>query len=352
MSKKIEALKTKGLNFESVVVQESIVFVLVARELHGETREEQPEEVKSMLQEFKDVFPEELPDHLPPMCDIQQAIDFVPGATLPNLPHYKMSPAEHAKLQRQVEELLRKGFVRESMSPCAVPALLTSKKDGTWRMCVNSRAINKITVKYRFPIPRLDDKLDIMAGATIFSKIDLKSGYHQIRVRSSDKWKTAFKTKDGLYEWTVMHFGLSNALNTFMRVMTQVLKPFMGKFLVVYFDDILIYSKSREQHFDHLTQVCTTLRKENVYGNLKKCSFFTDRVVFLGFIVSFEGVSADPQKVQAIVEWPEPRNIHEIRSFHGLASFYRRFIKGFSTIMALITDYMKQGEFVWTKAAA
>jgi hypothetical protein len=179
----------------------------------------------------------------------------------------------------------------------------------------------------------------------------LKSGYHQIQIRSGDEWKMAFKTKDGLYEWLVMPFELSNAPSTFMRVMTQVLRPFMGKFVVVYFDDILIYSKSKDQHLTHLEQVCTALRKENLYANLKKCSFFTDKVIFLGFVVFSGGVSAYPQKIKAIVNWPEPKNIHEVRSFHGLTTFYWRFICGFSTIMAPIIDCMKQGKFKWSKVA-
>lgn len=187
--------------------------------------------------------------------------------------------------------------------------------------------------------------LDMMTSATIFSKIDLKSGCHQIRVRPGDEWKTAFKTKDGLYEWLVMPFGLTNAPSTFMRVMTQVLRPFMGKFLVVYFDDILIYSTLQEQHLSHLKQVCTVLRAEKLFANLKKCSFMSSEVIFLGFVVSSEGMKVDPEKVKAIVSWPAPTNIHEVRSFHGLATFYHRFIRGFSSITAPLTDCMKKGEF-------
>jgi hypothetical protein len=307
-----------------------------------------PSVISHLLQDFKDVFPEETPTGLPPLRGIEHQIDLIPGAALPNRPPYRTNPEETKEIQRQVQALLDKGYVRESLSPCAVPVILVPKKDGTWRMCVDCRAINNITVRYRHPIPRLDDMLDELSGSIIFSKIDLRSGYHQIRMKIGDEWKTAFKTKFGLYEWLVMPFGLTNAPSTFMRLMNHVLRAFIGKFVVVYFDDILIYSKTLEEHAEHIQQVLNVLRKEKLYANLEKCTFCTDQVVFLGFVVSGQGIQVDESKVAAIKEWPTPENVSQVRSFHGLAGFYRRFVKDFSTIAAPLNELTKKGvAFEW-----
>ena len=216
-------------------------------------------------------------------------------------------------------------------------------------MSTDSRALNKITVRYRFPMPRLDDLLDQLSGSAIFSKIDLKSGYHQIRIRPCDEWKTALKTREGLFEWMVMPFGLFDAPSTFMRVMNQIFRLYIGKFVAVYFDDILIYSASTEEHIQHLRKVLTILRQEQFYAAMKKCVFTTPSVLFLGYVVSKEGIQVDQSKVATIKNWPQPKTITEVRSFHGLASFYRRFIPHFSSVMAHVTDCMKGKQFSWTK---
>ncbi|KAL1189304.1 RNA-directed DNA polymerase-like protein [Cardamine amara subsp. amara] len=310
-----------------------------------------PSEMTNLLQECSDVFPEEIPQGLPPIRGIEHQIDFVPGSFLPNRPAYRTNPVETKELQKQISKLMEKGHIRESVSPCAVPVLLVPKKDGSWRMCVDCRAINNITVKYRHPIPRLDDMLDELHGSSIFSKIDLKSGYHQIRMKEGGEWKTVFKTKHGLYEWLVMPFGLTNASSTFMRLMNHVLRAYIGLFVVVYFDDILIYSRSLDEHTEHVKMVLDTLRKETLFANFKKCTFCTDNVVFLGFVVSADGIKVDEAKVKAIKEWPSPKTVGEVRSFHGLDGFYRRFVRNFSTIAAPLTEVIKKDVgFKWEEA--
>jgi hypothetical protein len=338
-------------DINELIASTSVAYTLVCKDALISIQDMQhslPPVVANILQEYSDVFPSEIPAGLPPIRGIEHQIDLIPGASLPNRAPYRTNPEETKEIQRQVQELLDKGYVRESLSPCAVPVILVPKKDGTWRMCVDCRAINNITIRYRHPIPRLDDMLDELSGATVFSKVDLRSGYHQIRMKLGDEWKTAFKTKFGLYEWLVMPFGLTNAPSTFMRLMNEVLRAFIGKFVVVYFDDILIYSKTMDEHLDHLRAVFNALRDARLFGNLEKCTFCTDRVSFLGYVVTPQGIEVDQAKVEAIQGWPVPKTITQVRSFLGLAGFYRRFVKDFSTIAAPLNELTKKGvPFSW-----
>ncbi|KAK1628431.1 hypothetical protein QYE76_002746 [Lolium multiflorum] len=331
----------------------TIHYVLICKGLSSETNDltNIPSSLLSLLKEFQDVFPDELPHGLPPLRGIEHRIDLIPGAPLPNRAAYRTNPEDTKEIQRQIQDLLAKGYVRESLSPCAVPVILVPKPDETQQMCMDCRPINAITVRYRHPIPRLDDMLDELSGATIFSKIDLRSGYHQIRMAIGDEWKTAFKTKLGLYEWLVMPFGLSNAPSTFMRLMNHILRPLIGKSVVVYFDDILIYSKNLEDHVQHVREVLCILRHEKLFANLPKCHFAQNKLVFLGFVVSANGIEVDSSKVEAIHNWPTPTNVGQVRSFHGLAGFYRRFVKDFSTIACPLNELTKKNvPFVWGKA--
>ncbi|KAK1685676.1 hypothetical protein QYE76_046524 [Lolium multiflorum] len=310
-----------------------------------------PPAVANLLQEFIDVFPQDVPPGLPPIRGIEHQIDLIPGASLPNRAPYRTNPEETKEIQRQIQVLQDKGYIRESLSPCAVPIILVPKKDGSSRMCTDCRSINNITIRYRHPIPRLDDMLDELSGSIMFSKVDLRSGYHQIRMQLGDEWKTAFKTKFGLYEWLVMPFGLTNAPSTFMRLMNEVLRAFIGRFVVVYFDDILIYSKSLEEHLDHLRVVFNALRDARLYGNLEKCTFCTNRVAFLGYVVTAQGIEVDPAKIEAIENWPQPKTVTQVRSFLGLAGFYRRFVKDFGSIAAPLNELTKKDvPFVWGDA--
>jgi hypothetical protein len=198
---------------------------------------------------------DELHNSLPPIKSIIHHIEFIPGVGLPKKESYRLTPRENEEVKSQVQELLDKGLVREILSPCIVPNVLSQKKDGGWRMSTDLRTIKKITIKYRFPLPRMDSLMDFLSGANLFSQIDLKRGYHQIRMREGDEWKTTFKTNEGLYEWIVMPFVLTNSPNTFMRQMNEILKDFIGKFVVVYLDDILVFSGTKEEHLSHLTLV-------------------------------------------------------------------------------------------------
>ncbi|TYK07886.1 ty3-gypsy retrotransposon protein [Cucumis melo var. makuwa] len=277
-----------------------------------------------VVRDDPNVFPKELPG-LPPHREVEFAIELEPGTVPISRAPYRMAPVELKELKVQLQELLDKGFIRPSVSPWGAPVLFVKK--------------------------RMDQCTYALTGATVFSKIDLRSGYHQLRIKDGDVPKTAFRSRYGHYEFIVMSFGLTNAPAVFMDLMNRVFREFLDTFVIVFIDDILIYSKTEAEHEEHLRMVLQTLRDNKLYAKFSKCEFWLKQMSFLGHVVSKAGVSVDPVKIEAVTSWPRPSTVSEVRSFLGLAGYYRRFVENFSRIASPLTQLTRKGApFVWSKA--
>jgi len=264
-----------------------------------------------IVNEYLDVFPSDITS-LPPEREIEFSIDLIPGAEPVSVAPYRTSPLGLKELKSQLEELIQKHFIRPSVSPWGAPVLLVKKKDGSMRLCIDYRRLNKVTIKNKYPLPRIDDLLDQLKGVTVFSKIDLRSGYHQIRIKSTDVSKTAFRTRYGHYEFLVMPFGVTNAPAVFMDYMNRIFQPYLDQFVIIFIDDILIYSKSPQEHAQHLRVVLNILREKQLYAKFSKCEFWLSEVAFLGHVISQGGVAVDKSKVEAVQNWARPKNVSEV----------------------------------------
>ena len=304
--------------------------------------------LKELIHKYDEVFPVELPKELPPRRLIEHEIKVDSQTKPPSKPPYRLSFIEQEELKKQLQILSDSKLIRPSASPFGSPVLFAKKKSGELRMCVDFRALNNITVKNRYPLPRIDDMLDQLSNATVFSKLDLTSGYWQVRVKDEDIAKTAFTTKYGHYEFMVMPFGLCNAPATFQYLMNSIFQEFLDKFVVVYLDDIMVYSRNIEEHLHHLELVFKKLKENRLYVKLKKCEFLKSSVEYLGHIVGNNSIKPDTNKVEAIQQWPVPKDSKEVMSFMGLANFYRKFVKDFSNITVPLTNIMgKKSKFYW-----
>jgi hypothetical protein len=304
------------------------------------------------LSEYADVFDNRNAEILPQYKSSDHAIPIVEGKEPPYGPLYTLSSRELQLLREYIEEALRRGWIRHSTSPAGAPILFVPKKDGTLRLCVDYRGLNNVTIKDRCPLPLIGETLDRLSGARYYTTLDLKDAYHRIRIKAGDEWKTAFRTRYGHFEYLVMPFGLTNAPASFQAYINKALSAYLDHICVVYLDDILIYSYDEEiaTHWRAVRSVLQSLREAELYVNLKKCTFASTEVHFLGFIVTRRGIRADPARVATVVEWPTPTSIKELQSFLGFANFYRRFIARYAVVTAPLTDILKGNQiFYWNE---
>jgi hypothetical protein len=290
-----------------------------------------------------------VPNSLPPKRACDHTIPLIEGATPVNIRAYRYPPNLKDEIERQVNTMLEQGLIQPSKSPFSYLVLLVRKKDGSWRFCVDYHYLNALTVKSVYPIPVFDQLVDELGSAHWFSVLDLHSGYHQIRLQPGEEFKTAFSTHIGHFEFCVVPFGATGAPATFQGAMNVTLARVLHCCAIVFFDDILVFSSSYEDHLQHLHQVLTLLAKDQWVIKLKKCSFAQQQIRYLGHMLSAQGVSTDPEKVSVVSSWPVPQTVRELRGFLGLAGFYRKFVKHFAVLAKPLTRLLKKNQlFVWT----